>query len=314
MEECILFNICSSKLFYTSLSRHHVLKKKTKSRKAGKRKKKDELKIYLVFSGFIIILMLVLFISLFIRNKGRSDSIVFDFRDNFVRLHGVAVEKSETGKFIVRNFEDMPADCILTIRKDNSEYKEYSGIIMPTSFRAISGISPGSEVSADCTWNSSINATGCENSTFFICSAVRRNPRLEQCLGNDITYQHFCVALISHNSTYCSPILDETGRIHCYAYIDKNPGLCDNLTDGRDWCYQDLAMNWGRSDLCSMIADGSKRAACLAVVDKDVQECSNLDEDSRMTCIVQLADMLHDSSLCELTTDKEACYREIGIQ
>ncbi len=288
------------------------MKKKTSHKKRAKKKKKDDMWAYSAFSGIVVILMLILFFAIFLHDRRKPGIMVLDQGVKKPPLHGAIIEKSPEGGQIIMNYESKPADCTLIVRSGDTVYKEYSGIIMPGSSRDIPDAPTGSEIKADCRWNSSINVTGCENSTFFICNTVRKDLKLEQCLGNDITYQHFCVALISHNSSYCGPILDEVGRVHCYAYVDHEPELCENLSAGRDWCYQDLAMNWGRADLCAKINDNAARAACMAVVNKDVAECTELDESSKLTCIIQLADILHDKSLCELVTEKEECYRELG--
>ena len=110
-----------------------------------------------------------------------------------------------------------------------------------------------------------------------------------QCLGRDNSALYLCAAVLSQNISYCDAIISDDRRMHCQAYLKKEPQLCLNNTDP-EWCLADLGLNLWDEDICDMIGDKDKRLACLSVARKDIDLCMSLNNSE--LCLVQLSEIL----------------------
>ena len=68
-------------------------------------------------------------------------------------------------------------------------------------------------------------------------------------------------------------------------------------------------MNWGREDLCLMINGQENRDYCLAIVKEDVEFCKKLNQST--ACIALIAELAHDTSLCNYADDQELCLEHV---
>jgi len=210
--------------------------------------------------------------------------------------------------FTMKNVYEQPAECYIIISGDD-DYERNLGIIPAKGSRFIvEQTSPEATYNVECEWRE-MDITGCEETTFFLCELTRINPKLSQCLPNDIPYQHFCAALISRNSSICDGIRIEPRKTHCKAYMENNPDLCETLQTGRDWCYEDFAMNKGRADLCEKIEDPARSKSCEAVITGNIEICKSLPDNTG--CILHFADRMRNMSLCDYASDKADCYKEL---
>jgi len=240
---------------------------------------------------FWLVLPIALFILLIVFNTGPQEIVV----DN--------VKEGAVTTFELVNKHNKAADCYIVL----SDSKQNIGIIPPKSQKNV--IATSEPISVECTWTD-MDIEGCDGTTIELCERTKVDSRLRQCIGRELHAQYFCAALITKNASLCTKIYKEPYRSHCYAYNLKKPEYCSKVPES-DWCYMDLAMNWGRSDLCEQINEADRRNACLAVATQDVEMCKQVSESNRFSCIVQLAEMFKDTSLCETLTDKDRCYEEL---
>ncbi len=137
------------------------------------------------------------------------------------------------------------------------------------------------------------------------------DPKFAQCLGRPRPAKYLCAAVLSRNFSYCEAIAQEHRRIHCIAYIKKKPGMCLNLTYGKEWCLSDIGSNLRDEKLCNLIENESKRLSCLSIAAKDVELCLSLEGDAEENCAIQLAEILHDKSICDKIEYSAGCYDKL---
>lgn len=200
----------------------------------------------------------------------------------------------------LKNEEPLAAECVAVFEQGKMPLGTFGpGMVRDVNLNVLWNLEK-----IDCIWQD-IDVSGCEDTSLALCP-YKHEQQLAECMDYDIPYQHFCAALITKNSSLCGFIYEEPRMTHCYAYIDKKPELCGSLTVGRDWCYQDFAMNTGRKELCDFIVNKQKAQSCLSVVTGDMDLCKSLSDN--IGCLVHFIEASGDSSLCEFANDKEYCY------
>jgi len=263
--------------------------------------KKPRLPKSLLLTSTIIVVALILFIILLVQPEPVQT-------EPEATLEIISYTEEQATMFI-RNNEAMAAECYVVVGTDEWNDSMPAGIVQANERKFVTLETSGQIFDIDCEWRD-MNATDCDKTSFMLCEVIRNNPRLRSCLPNDIRYQHFCVGLITRNSSYCDGINIEPERTHCRAYIDKNPELCNNLDEGRDWCYEDFALNRNRKDLCEEITNLQRRNLCLAIVTGDIEFCQNLDYD--IDCIARIAEQQHDISFCDFASVPDVCRKQVS--
>lgn len=286
--------------------------KKQPSKKRGKAKKKSNIWI-LIIVGLISLIIL----SNFLDKKGADEKKAIIENLTFNEMGN-----SNNGwlSFYIRNDYGEYADCSVRLFLNNESFSWNIGIMQPNSRKLLKkqifmpdGIT-NIKLSADCQWKKEIEILECESSTFKICDLVKEDARLKQCLNRDIPSQYFCIALIKNDVDYCEDIKIIHRKIHCKAFIEKKPELCENLNQWKDWCYQDYGINRRDEEICKKIENKDKRNSCLGVATLNVELCKDINEVDKFICIVNLAEFTKDKKLCELLVDKERCYKDLGAK
>ena len=292
-------------------------KKKRESKKHPSKKKKETKKksntwILLIVAVLIIILFLITLSNKKVQLGGEKKVLIEDLKFN-------KIPNSNRGQFsfYITNDHEEYADCSVTLFLDYDSFSWNVGIIKPNSRKLLEqpiSMPKGTtkiKLTADCKWNKEIDISECENSTFKICNLIKEEPSLKQCLNRNIASQYFCIALIKNDAGYCDDIKVLYRKIHCIAFIENKPELCENLIRWRDWCYQDYAMNKQDKELCEKIKNEDKKKSCLGVTTSNVELCKDINERDKFPCIVNLAEFTGNKALCELLVDKEACYKDL---
>ena len=239
----------------------HIKKKKSKINKKDLNKSEENL-LFLLLAVLTVSLVIFFYLG---NEKAEPVQIFQDYgvqedniQNNILSELKVKIITDGNNSLIIKNEFEQYADCL--IFNSNNNFVRQVGIIKPNSQKIISNLRYSSQFKLDCqyknNWDFSLNVSDCEHSTFELCSVAAQNEQLIQCMDefNDIPYQYFCVALISENISYCEFINEFPRKIHCLAYNQKNPDLCNKLNGTfRDWCYQDLAINWNSENLCDEI-------------------------------------------------------------
>ena len=138
------------------------------------------------------------------------------------------------------------------------------------------------------------------------------DARTKQCMERVHDDKYFCIGFLTKNDTYCHCIQGSGYRQLCLAYLNNDASFCESLSEERDWCFLDFALNRADEDVCRRVRDISMRSACLAVINKDLELCTSLPEGEKFSCIVHLAPKLNNKSLCSLVEDSEACMEELA--
>lgn len=243
-----------------------------KKRKRSKKSSKKKERVSLVWILSVIVLAVI--ISVLLLPKKPNAEIV--------------VEGSST---YILNHAGLAAECHV----DN----EIVGILAPGEKREIESAGELSCIFRD------YDPTGCEDTYFVICDAKREDSKLQQCAEKEGFYQLFCTAMLSHDISFCEHIKKEPERLHCLAYNSKDASFCEQ-SPLRDGCYMDLGTNWNNEELCQKIMDEGMKNECLAVTSYDPDLCKGSD-----ACIMRIAGLKHDSSLCDLVEDRESCLAGI---
>jgi len=261
----------------------------------AKRKHRKSQKIkshHIAFAAGIFVAIIIAVLLL----PGNDDSLLETVMVTDITLTGSNLS------FTVQNNRDMPADCIA----DANGIKYNMEVIGPMSNKHVQmfydTVIP-MEMTVTCEWE---DISGCDGTSFYMCNLYNTNDQIVGCRDNNLAYQHFCAALILQESSICDHIIDEPRMTHCKAYIEKKPELCGTLGSGRDWCYQDYAMNTGRVDLCNQIIDESMKESCRSVLGADLESCK--ESTDNMACITHFVDRKQDKSLCEFASKPQECY------
>ncbi|MFP4117365.1 MAG: hypothetical protein ACLFTR_00420 [Candidatus Woesearchaeota archaeon] len=80
----------------------------------------------------------------------------------------------------------------------------------------------------------------------------------------------------------------------------------------RDWCYLNLAKEY-RIDACEEIIQKDYEKFCQSIIDATPSACSEIDSSSlEESCLIVMAQLLEDSSLCDETSRKEYCVSQLS--
>jgi hypothetical protein len=210
-------------------------------------------------------------------------------------------------EIIVYNDGMQPAECLVSYEGISSSYSIQTGIIVAGGQSTVQAWGPVGAFDVECVWAD--YDSQCQGTTPVLCSMAKSDARLRGCLAYEVPYQYFCAAMITSNSTLCGSILFGPRRHLCLAFLYDKPSECFQLTQYRDWCLEDYAVNEGQLEVCSFIADKGKQAYCRALVENDVDYCLGLD--NKDDCIVRFARYKENPGLCERADNKEACYAEM---
>ena len=145
-----------------------------------------------------------------------------------------------------------------------------------------------------------------------ISDLAEQDSSFMQCLDRPIPDQYFCAAIIKNNADFCEGTNNILQKTLCKAHVEKNPELCENLQDSKDWCYQDYAINKGDKELCKRIKSLDKKNSCLGATTLNSELCRDINQEDKFICIVNLAEFTRNKELCEMLADKEPCYEHLS--
>lgn len=219
--------------------------------------------------------------------------------------------------FYIRSEYDVPADCVVNFSVKSTHNSWDIGTIGPHSGKMVEQkvmMPPGKSkfvLSAHCQPIYK-DMAGLLEQDKDICDIENPGRNIKQCMNRENADKFFCISLIEQNISYCSCIKELPRKTLCMVYLENDPGLCEQLTEQRDWCYLDYAMNKKNRAACDKIQAEDSRNSCLAVVTNDLELCLGLKEDNKYDCIVHLAQDMHNKSLCEVLDNKADCYDELA--
>ncbi len=122
----------------------------------------------------------------------------------------------------------------------------------------------------------------------------------------DIDQKTFCIAFLKKDITYCNYILNDYRRKHCFAIITKKPSFCGEIQTitGRDWCFKDLAVNFGEINICKNITNDLTRKSCYGILNNNVSQCLGINNtNEKYYCITMLAIKQKNINLCDKLQD-----------
>jgi len=275
-----------SKTFYTKdASLILSMAKKKRVKRTRKKPRKQDRRVFL-YVALAVVCCILLFLLLqtgakcpFSTDSDAANHVPLE--KQIVIENKYANAEEFTLYFTVKNPYDMPTDCY--VQTPYERFTQDIGVIGANSQKEVRFDLVGDiDIDVKCEWK---DIVGCEGSLFEVCGIVKDNPKLASCLGNEVHYQPFCVALLLKDTKYCDWITLKHKRVHCHAYLENKPGLCSELDYDRDWCYTDIAQNTGNIVLCDEVLDEIHAARCKAVVEKDVSACPVTDGVTDKYCV-----------------------------
>ncbi len=97
--------------------------------------------------------------------------------------------------------------------------------------------------------------------------------------------------------------------------IQRKIDTCDDentLEQQRDWCYLNLAREH-RIDACDLIISSDHARFCVSVVNLDIEKCDSIGSAQlRDSCVMTLAKIFDDESLCEDVSRTEHCLSQFS--
>jgi hypothetical protein len=153
----------------------------------------------------------------------------------------------------------------------------------------------------------------CDGTTPELCELAKARGSIRNCIKSEnIWYQYYCTAMVTHNLSYCDAIVTESERVFCSCFISKNPQLCNQLSGSqKDWCYTEYGFNTGDINACHEISESNTRNSCIAQANQDIELCLSLDEFSKFQCITAIGHATNNVTMCKYVDDYETCMESI---
>lgn len=244
---------------------------------------------------------------------------------------GVVVEnvvlesKNNLVSFNIQNFDNFIVDCYArVILNDRLVALRNIGVIEPKSEEkkqinlGVTNTNAQIKIEPVCMEVNSLTVQKCGDLEEYIdrriCELEPENPGVKQCYAKKtLSEKMFCMALITNNPEICRRMLTSR-KYWCTAYITGDFSQCENIIDinGKDRCYMDIGMNRRDKNICEKINDQAKKTSCMAAVSLDADACLKGSQIDEMSCILIIAEVTGDKTLCEKLTDsKEECYHSL---
>ena len=144
------------------------------------------------------------------------------------------------------------------------------------------------------------------------CARFERGERVASCLDREPDMKYFCIGFITEEEEVCDCINSTLPKALCRAYSLNDPSPCLNLTIERANCLQDYAMNTGKEEVCEMIAEKQQRQSCIAATTGDLDMCRSINSSDNFVCIIHIAQLRRDKSICNLTQRSDECYEALS--